>query len=232
MAKPPSELKAVIFDFDGTLATGRYDFQAMRDRVYGLAEAHGVGKDSLHGLYVLEAVEEAANRIASSGGDAARFRAEAESIILDIEMRGARESELLPGIPQSMAALRQHGYRLAVVTRNSRRVVEVIPGATALACDAFLTREAVARVKPHPEHLLAALNALACAATDAAMVGDHPMDIAAGRAAGTATIGVLTGAGTRDTLTEAGADIVVASVVDVAEMLTDGRRAPCGRDSG
>jgi len=226
MAQLPSELKAVIFDFDGTLATGRYDFQAMRDRVYALAEMHGVSQESLQGLYVLEAVEEAATRIASSGGDAARFRAEADSIILDIEMRGAREATLLPGVVQALVSLRQHGYRLAIVTRNSRQVIDTIPGAGAIVCDAFLTREAVTRVKPHPDHLLAALGAIGCAAAEAVMVGDHPMDIGAGKAVGTATIGVLTGAGSRDTLTAAGADVVVGSVVDVAAMLTDGHRAP------
>lgn len=225
MSPLPPELSAVIFDFDGTLATGRYDFQAMRDRVYELAESYGVARESLSGLYVLEAVAEAATRIDSSGGNATRFRAEADAIILDVEMRGATEAALLPGIAEALAALRRRGYRLAIVTRNSRQVIETITGASSISCDAFLTREAVIRVKPHPDHLLAALSAIGCAAIEAAMVGDHPMDIAAGRAVGTATIGVLTGAGDRDTLTAAGADLVVESVVDVAAMLTDGCRA-------
>lgn len=50
------------------------------------------------------------------------------------------------------------------------------------------------------------------------------MDIAAGRAAGAATVGVLTGAGTRETLGAAGADLIVDSVIELAEALAVGRR--------
>jgi len=51
------------------------------------------------------------------------------------------------------------------------------------------------------------------------MVGDHAMDISAGKAMGMFTIGVLTGAGTRETLTAAGADLIVESVRELARML-------------
>lgn len=45
---------------------------------------------------------------------------------------------------------------------------------------------------------------------DAVMVGDRSHDVAAGRACGTRTVGVLWGAGDRDELERAGADLVVA----------------------
>jgi phosphoglycolate phosphatase len=49
----------------------------------------------------------------------------------------------------------------------------------------------VARVKPDPEHLLAAAAALGVAPERALMVGDHVMDVRAGRAAGMGTVGLL-----------------------------------------
>ena len=219
MIELPEHLTALIFDFDGTLATGHYDFPAMRERVYALAARHGVASPALEGLYVLEAVERAAAIIGDDDGDAGAFRADAERIITEIELQGAREASLLPGTAQALSNLRAQGYRVAIVTRNSRAVIATIPGTTSLACDALLSREAVGRVKPHPEHLTAALAAVKCEARHAAMVGDHPTDISAGKAMGMFTIGVLTGAGTRETLTAAGADLIAESVCEVARML-------------
>ncbi len=51
----------------------------------------------------------------------------------------------------------------------------------------------VERHKPHPEPVLKALRALGVEAAAAVMVGDAPVDIEAGRSAGTATIGVTYG---------------------------------------
>ena len=220
----PATLEAFILDFDGTLATGSYDFPAMRERIHALASSYGVEAQALEGLYVLEAVERAAAMIQQAGGETGAFRAVAERIIREIELRGARSSQLLPGAGEALASLRESGYRIAIVTRNSRAVIETIAGAVSLARDAFLGRESVTRVKPHPEHLAAALACLECEGRHAAMVGDHPMDIAAGRAAGAATVGVLTGAGTRETLGAAGADLIVDSVIELAEALAVGRR--------
>jgi phosphoglycolate phosphatase len=235
MNELPADLRALIFDFDGTLATGAYDFQAMRERVHALAARYGVAPRALEGLYALEAVERAAGIIGHDDGDAAAFRTEADRIITEIELEGARGASLLPGTGRAMSSLRAHGYRVAIVTRNSRAVLATIPGTKDLACGALLSREAVARVKPHPEHLTAALAAVRCQAAHAAMVGDHPMDIAAGKALGMFTIGVLSGAGTRETLAAAGADLIVESVVALANMLVSPAPAPVpgvDRDEG
>lgn len=218
MAHLLAKLKALILDFDGTLATAHYDFGAMREAVHALATKYGVRARDLEGLYVLEAVERAVELI----GDPARaqaFRAQAQDMILDLERRGASEARLLPGVKEALAGLRDRGFRLAVVTRNSRAATDLIPGLCDLPYNAFLTRESVRRVKPHPEHLLAALVALQCTPAQAAVVGDHPMDMAAGKAVGVATIGVLTGAGTRETLHAAGADLIVQSVAELAPLL-------------
>jgi phosphoglycolate phosphatase-like HAD superfamily hydrolase len=46
-------------------------------------------------------------------------------------------------------------------------------------------------------------------------VGDHPMDIRAGKEAGTFTVGVLTGYSNADALLDAGADLVVESAAQL-----------------
>jgi phosphoglycolate phosphatase len=49
------------------------------------------------------------------------------------------------------------------------------------------------------------------------MIGDREHDVLAGRACGTASIGVLWGAGDRSELEAAGADRIVAEVPELAE---------------
>jgi phosphoglycolate phosphatase len=74
-------------------------------------------------------------------------------------------------------------------------------------------------VKPHPEHLLVALQSLGVAPESSSVVGDHPMDIQIGKHAGTLTIGVLTGYSTSDELIEAGADIIIDKAPDIIGVL-------------
>lgn len=53
------------------------------------------------------------------------------------------------------------------------------------------------------------------------MIGDRRHDIEAGRTCGTQTVGVLWGIGSREELTQAGADHLVASPSDIADVLLD-----------
>jgi phosphoglycolate phosphatase len=63
--------------------------------------------------------------------------------------------------------------------------------------------------KPHPSMLLAALAETGCVPDRAVMVGDTAFDVAMGRAAGFATIGVAWGYHPRARLEEAGAHVVI-----------------------
>jgi phosphoglycolate phosphatase-like HAD superfamily hydrolase len=51
------------------------------------------------------------------------------------------------------------------------------------------------------------------------MVGDTTPDIQAGKSAGLVTVGVLCGFGDRDELVEAGADIILETTADLADLL-------------
>ncbi len=58
MAKQISnlELKAFVFDFDGTIASLTIDFQEMRRAVLAQLVSFGVSGDGLRDLYVLEMI--------------------------------------------------------------------------------------------------------------------------------------------------------------------------------
>jgi phosphoglycolate phosphatase len=86
-------------------------------------------------------------------------------------------------------------------------------------CPVVVCREAVNNVKPHPEQLKKAIQILGSEAGSALMIGDHPLDIEAGRNAGTYTAGVLTGNNQREDFSQAGADLVLPEAAQVLKMI-------------
>jgi phosphoglycolate phosphatase len=99
--------------------------------------------------------------------------------------------------------------KIGVITRNCDGAVRTVCAHIESLCDAFLSRDSVERVKPDPHHLLTLLDKLGVSVQDAIMVGDHLMDILAGKRVGMRTVGVLTGRTTRDEFLGAGADYVL-----------------------
>lgn len=63
--------------------------------------------------------------------------------------------------------------------------------------------------KPHPEPVLRTLKEFGVDASDAIVVGDMPVDILMGKAAGASTCAVTYGNTSREALEEAGADIII-----------------------
>jgi phosphoglycolate phosphatase len=66
----------------------------------------------------------------------------------------------------------------------------------------------VARFKPDPLHLTVALDRLGTPHDQGIIIGDHPLDIATGKAAGAMTGGVASGNTPLAELETAGADLV------------------------
>lgn len=222
-------LRAVVFDLDGTLLNCPYDFAEMRRVVMEIAVEAGVQPEALAGLGILEAIVEGERLLGGDAGNAFAGRANAE--VLRIELLGSEQSVALPGAQETLRWLHMRGLRTAIITRNSAVVVDSLLRHVEFQYDELLTREAVIRVKPHPEHLQTALARLGCAPWEALMVGDHIWDIACGNAVGVSSVGVATGASAREKLTEAGAVAVLASVADLPAWLEECYQMSCASEA-
>ncbi len=187
---PP--LRAVLFDLDGTLIETHIDFPAMTRAMGELAAAHGVPNHITEGKDILGLVESAAQDVQTRGGDGVALRRTAFAVLQDMEIAGCSQPTLLPGTHALMTALIARGIKIGVVTRNCRAVSVGLLARFALPHHLLLTRDDVPLTKPNPEHLWEALHLLGEKPEDAAMIGDHFMDIEAGVKAGcAATLGVL-----------------------------------------
>jgi phosphoglycolate phosphatase len=211
---PPFE--AILFDYDGTLAVLNLDFAAMRQQLHTFTIAQGISPQELHDLDILEMLAWATGWLHQRSPEQAdRYAREAEQLIQDIEVEAARSSGLLPGVPELLTVLRQEQIGVGIVTRNCDAAVRVTFPHIDTYCQAFIPRNRVTQVKPHPAHLQAALDCLETTPDRALMVGDGAMDIQAGKALGMFSIGVLSGNSPRAKLLAHGADLVLASVADL-----------------
>jgi phosphoglycolate phosphatase len=202
--------KAVVFDFDGTLAKLTIDFAGMRAAILELIARYDIKTEGITNLHILEMIEAAADRLALRfPEEVSPFSQAAREVIEGIEIDAANKGSLFASTKDLLAELGRRSIRIGVVTRNCRAAVCTIFPDIDRYCQTVLTRDDIERIKPHPKHLTTALSLLGTLPADAAMVGDHPLDIQLGRGVGTFTIGVLSGHSTREALCGAGADLIL-----------------------
>ena len=205
---PFSHIKAVVFDFDGTLAHLTLDFNVLNAAVCDavrelLPEAPPFTPPAL------EWVEACMKTIGSNQAELANLlRLRAEEALLGVEVEAARQGGLFPHTRRLLLRLREDGLRAGVITRNCRPAVLTVFPDLEEFCP-LLAREDVSKTKPDPEHLLRMLDILGVMPKDSLMIGDHPMDILTGKRAGTMTLGVTCGHASRARLQEAGADLIL-----------------------
>jgi phosphoglycolate phosphatase len=213
-------VKAVIFDFDGTLAALNIDFGFMRGQVFELIRRFGVKEESIQQKHALEIIDEVAAILFRNNPSAAQnFYESAHDILHDIEMEAAAVGKLLPRVEETLATLRSQRIKVGIVTRNCADAVRRVFPKIDDFCDVFVSRNSVKNVKPHPEHLTTAMKGLNVSGRETVMVGDHILDIQAGKRVGAKTIGVLTGSKTREDFEQAGADSVLDDVSGLCALL-------------
>ncbi len=190
-------IRGVIFDLDNTLVDSRLDFDAMRREMELSSEEP-----------ILESL--------------ARFdperAARCQEILHRHELEGAERATLLPGAGELIVALHGRGVRLAIATRNSRRVTEVTLRKLAIPIDWVFTRDD-GPIKPHPWSVAEACRQWGVAPAEVVMVGDFRFDIECGRAAGCRTV-LLTHPHEADGHpNDEQADLVIKSLADYPRLM-------------
>lgn len=215
MRRPVSTL---IFDFDGTLTPLTIDFSYLRAEVEALAVKY-MEEEAIKGLshlYTVEMIYEVERILRETGRE---FRRAAFERMAEIETEASRGKELYPYAREVLVELKKKGLKVAIITRNCMGALKNIFPDMGEYVDSVVTRDDVARVKPHPDHVAAVLAALSATPDETVLVGDHPTDIAAGLAIGARTVGVLTGRTQRADFEKAGAHYIANDIRDVTRLL-------------
>lgn len=215
-------IKAIIFDFDGTLAVLNIDFSFMRGKVFDLMKRYGVAEELVEERYLLEIIDEVYQILWTKDPSGAEdFYQKAHQILHKIEMKAAENGSLIPGAERALKKLGRNGIKIGIITRNCEEAVrKVFPNINDF-CDVFVSRNSVKKVKPHPDHLTYVMESLKVSGKESVMIGDHIIDIQAGKKVGMKTIGVLTGWTKKEEFEKAGADYILRDVSEVGRLLEE-----------
>ncbi len=133
----------------------------------------------------------------------------------------ARLSKPMPGL-EPMLAHFHPDMKLGIATSRMSDGAQLILGAMHLLdrFEVIVGLQDVQNAKPHPEPVLKVLETLDIAPGQAVMVGDVPADMQAGKTAGTHTVGMISALHPDTRLVEAGADAVIRSLDELIPMVS------------
>lgn len=146
----------------------------------------------------------------------------AERYLGGAELRAAETAEPTPGAAAFLVACRDTGRPVAIVSNNSApavtRYLDQVGLAPLVAHVEGRIPVAPELMKPHPTILRRALVAVEGAAASAVIVGDSTTDVQAGQAVGVRCLGYANKPGKDQRLRDAGADAVIGSMTELAEL--------------
>ena len=213
-AKAEQAARLVVFDVDGTLIDSQHLILAAMTFAFDRVGHPLPAREAVLGVVGLS-LPEAMARLAAHlpEADTLALAAHYRDSFLGQRQTGgdAAEAPLYPGARAALERLAAApGTLLGVATGKARRGLDHVLAHHDLS-GFFATRQTADAhpSKPHPSMLLAALSETGVRPERAVMVGDTEFDVAMGRAAGLATIGVAWGYHTRDRLAAAGADAII-----------------------
>jgi phosphoglycolate phosphatase len=214
-----SELKAVLFDLDGTLIDSKRDIAASANitrQHYGFQPLPEDLIGTFVGLGIMVLLEKAVET-----KDPDRLR-EAHGIFKEhYRLHCVDFTRPYAGTFEILESLKGRGIKLAVVSNKPQEFTDLILKRLDLwdFFDVVLGPEATLNKKPHPEPLLTAAGKLGAEPSETVMIGDSTVDIEAARAA-RMLVGVIThGYGTREILSAADPDWLVDSLQDFMDIL-------------
>jgi len=211
------KFRAVLFDFDGTLADS---YPAITASVNHVRAAHGLSPlaeaevRKLVGRGPHYLLEHTVPGSTDLNADLARYRSHHPSVML----QGTR---LLPGAAEAVRAVKEMGLLTGICSNKPRVFTEKILDHLHLTqwIDVVLGPEDVPRPKPAPDMLRAALERLRVSPQTALYVGDMTVDIETARQTGVAVWVVPTGSDERATLEAARPDRILDGLMGLATLL-------------
>jgi phosphoglycolate phosphatase-like HAD superfamily hydrolase len=220
----------VLWDIDLTLV----DYTGIGRKWYAEALAKVVGKELAHlPTFPGRTERSLAKELLKEHGEA-HDDEHVERILAELEAIGLAARPALPtlgraldGAPEILAALgSREGVVQSLVTGNLASLADCKLAAFDLARHVDLSIGGYGAISEHRHDLVEAAMAQASAKhgvtfapKSVVVIGDTPMDVAAGRHHGTVTVGVATGRHSADQLADSGADVVLPNLADTPAVL-------------
>lgn len=208
--------RAVLFDFDGTLADSYPAITASVNHVRALHELPPLSEPEVR-RHVGRAAGYLLQKTVPAGSleeNIAAYRAHHPSVLRP-------GTHLMPGAAESLRKLHERGLLLGVCSNKpvefTRELVAYLGIASYL--NVVLGPEDVPRAKPAPDMLRAALSRLNVTPEQTLYIGDMTVDIQTARAAGVSVWVVPTGSDEIETLRQAHPDRLLRDLGELREII-------------
>lgn len=218
---PVGELKAVLFDLDGTLIDSAPDLGAAADKM-----RTDRGLPSLpDAAYRPMAGAGARGMLSVAFGltpDSPAFEAMREEFFANYERCMTERTYVFDGVHDMLSQLENRGFLWGVVTNKSKRFTEPLTAQMPLFANAsvVISGDTTPHAKPHPEPLLEAARRLELDPSQCVYVGDDERDILAARAAGMYPVAACYGyLGAKADTAEWGANVEIKSPAHLLQCL-------------
>jgi len=219
------QLRAIVFDLDGTLIDSKIEYDKIAARVRCLLEEEGVPSGQLEDRRKVYSVIQSGKKALIG------FNIKTERIALllkliekamnEVELEGVHLSKPMPGLYETLTELKHRGISIGIATRGCHeyaiRSLELV-GITDYI-DMMLARDDVPYPKPDPRHLLEVINHLGATKDTAIYIGDSPTDLKTAEDAGVSFIGYRRSIEWGKRLTEAGCTRMVEALPDVIDIV-------------
>lgn len=208
-------IDAVIFDLDGTLTDFSLRMLDARREFIERIRRMGVDLGALDEHKPAEIIITYLERF--RGVPREYSRTVLDECIEPYELEAAERAGLRDGGARVLEKLRSAGYRLGLASNNSRRCIEIVLTRLGLRgfFDAVVSRDDAARLKPHEEVVVKAMDRLNALPRRTVYVGDSAVDVIAGKRAGAHVVAIAGGADPREKLLESGADYIINKLDDL-----------------
>ena len=219
-----TKVRAVLFDFDGTLFDLNANWLGARKRVVQTYLEYGVPtRVVMRYLGPLSMYSGMYDKVVDtfSPEDFAEMQLQASKVLERYEMQAMDKATRMNGCPAILRHLKSRGVKVGIISLNGKRVIRGVlkkTGSTGFI-DALFTRDSPGRPKPYPDHILNCLNILRCKPRSAIMVGDGVTDMLAAKRAGILSVGIPKGIHPKEELRGAGANKTIENLHELTHLL-------------
>lgn len=215
------DIRAVLFDLDGTLIDSAPDLGAAADK---MRTDRGLQSLPLE-RYRPMAGAGARGMLGEAFGitpEHPEFMAYREEFFANYQACMTQRTQVFAGVAELVQHLVRHGLAWGVVTNKSARFTEPLTQAMPLfaSASAVVSGDTTSHAKPHPAPLLEAATRLGLEPGHCVYVGDDERDIIAGLAAGMGTVAATYGyLGSKADVRQWGAHAEINFPLDLLQLL-------------
>lgn len=216
-----AEISTILFDLDGTLLDTLADLQQAVNHALSCYGYLGKGLEEVR-RSVGNGVAKLIERVLPEGRENPCFEDCLEKFREYYSDHMQDLTQPYPDIPELLVELREHGYRLGIVSNKfDAAVKELGHNYFEDIIEVAIGESPEVRKKPAPDCVFEAIRILGSHKESVIFVGDSDVDVETAHNAGLPCVGVTWGFRDRNTLKDAGADYIIEKPMELLTLLEE-----------